>query len=236
MEKINILIVHYNTPYLTECLVKSINKFVGTACTIYIFDNSDEKPFTYKQDNIVVFDNTKWEILNFKEMVKSYTDKEYKKTNFITAKHCYTIEKCVQLIPDGFVLLDSDVLLKKDIKTLFNDKYVCIADIDKQHGRKPRFAPFICYINSKYLIENNLHYFNPKKTIGLSNDKQLYDTGAVLYEEVIDRKLLYKKICMYEYVEHYGSASWTPKWGHKMSVDRWLRVNQKYYILENYVK
>ena len=42
--KKNILIIHYNTPYLTECLVRSINLFVKDAI-IYIFDNSNEKPF-----------------------------------------------------------------------------------------------------------------------------------------------------------------------------------------------
>lgn len=45
MMKKNILIIHYNTPYLTECLVRSINLFVEDA-VVYIFDNSNEKPFT----------------------------------------------------------------------------------------------------------------------------------------------------------------------------------------------
>ena len=52
--KKNILIIHYNTPYLTECLVRSINLFVKDA-VIYIFDNSNEKPFTAKFDNVTVF-------------------------------------------------------------------------------------------------------------------------------------------------------------------------------------
>lgn len=46
--KINILIVHFNTPRLTECLVKSINKFTPNS-NIYIFGNSDEFPFTAEQ-------------------------------------------------------------------------------------------------------------------------------------------------------------------------------------------
>ena len=62
---INILIVHYNTPHLTECLVKSINKFVSYECTIYIFDNSDKDPFTAKFDNVTIFDNTKGQIIDF---------------------------------------------------------------------------------------------------------------------------------------------------------------------------
>ena len=51
--KKNIVIVHYNTPYLTECLVRSINFFVKDAI-IYIFDNSDKSPFTAKFDNVTI--------------------------------------------------------------------------------------------------------------------------------------------------------------------------------------
>ena len=47
---INICIVHYNTPLLTEYLIKSINKFTPNS-KIYIFDNSDKEPFTYRQKN-----------------------------------------------------------------------------------------------------------------------------------------------------------------------------------------
>jgi len=37
LKPINILIIHYNTPKLTEALIKTINKFV-VDCNIYIFD------------------------------------------------------------------------------------------------------------------------------------------------------------------------------------------------------
>ena len=68
---VNICIVHYNTPLLTECLIKSINKFTPDS-KIYIFDNSDKYPFTYKQYNIIYFDNTKGEIINFDDKYSSY--------------------------------------------------------------------------------------------------------------------------------------------------------------------
>ena len=63
---INILIVHYNTPKLTECLIKSINKQTPDS-KIFIFDNSDKLPFTYRQDNIEYIDNTKSQIIDFDE-------------------------------------------------------------------------------------------------------------------------------------------------------------------------
>ena len=48
---INILIIHYNTPQLTECLVKSINMFVKDA-TIYIFDNTKGQYIDFDNRNI----------------------------------------------------------------------------------------------------------------------------------------------------------------------------------------
>ena len=74
MGKINILIVHFNTPNLTECLVKSINKFSPDS-NIYIFDNSDKLPFTAKFDNVTIFDNTKGEIIDFDKWLEKYPNR-----------------------------------------------------------------------------------------------------------------------------------------------------------------
>ena len=74
MGKINILIVHFNTPNLTECLVKSINKFSPDS-NIYIFDNSDRLPFTAKFDNVTIFDNTKGEIIDFDKWLEKYPNR-----------------------------------------------------------------------------------------------------------------------------------------------------------------
>ena len=51
--KKNIVIVHYNTPRLTECLVRSVNLFVKDA-VIYVFDNSDKEPFQNTFNNVTV--------------------------------------------------------------------------------------------------------------------------------------------------------------------------------------
>ena len=129
--KKNILIIHYNTPYLTECLVRSINLFVEGA-TIYIFDNSNEKPFTAKFDNVTVFDNTKGQIIDFNKWLEKYPNKNKsggRLNKWGSAKHCYSVEKCMELIDDGFILLDSDVLLKRDISNLIDDKVIFTGDI-----------------------------------------------------------------------------------------------------------
>ena len=115
--KKNIVIIHYNTPRLTECLVRSINLFVKDAI-IYIFDNSDKEPFTAFFDNVLVIDNTKGEIIDFDKWLEKYPKKHLsngRANKWGSAKHCYSVEKCMEIIQDDFILLDSDVLLKKDI-------------------------------------------------------------------------------------------------------------------------
>ena len=125
----NILIIHYNTPQLTECLVKSINKFEKDT-TIYIFDNSDKLPFTAKFDNVKLLDNTKGQYIDFDKWLEKYPNKvrsHGKVNNWGSAKHCYSVEKCMELIGDNFILLDSDVLLKRKISNLIKDDSVYVA-------------------------------------------------------------------------------------------------------------
>ena len=140
MEKpINICIVHFNTPLLTECLVKSINKFTPNS-KIYIFDNSTKLPFVYRQDNLVYYDNTKGQIINFDEWLSQYTNRTpryWKANKCASAQHCYTIQKCIELIDDNFILLDSDVLLKKDISELANEEYLFVGEVGLNAGVCP---------------------------------------------------------------------------------------------------
>ena len=122
----NVCIIHYNTPVLTSHLVMSINKHTpGT--NIYIFDNSDRLSFVSNFENVTVFDNTKGQIINFNEWLKKYPDKDKsggKANNWGSAKHAYSVEKCMELIKEPFVLFDSDVLIKKDFSALY-DEIVC---------------------------------------------------------------------------------------------------------------
>ena len=89
----NILIIHYNTPKMTEHLVKSIDKYTP-GCTIYIFDNSDKLPFTYKKDNIKVIDNTKGQVIDFNKWLQNFPNriKSVGRNNFYaSAKHCVSV-------------------------------------------------------------------------------------------------------------------------------------------------
>ena len=235
--KKNIVIVHYNTPYLTECLVRSINLFVKDAI-IYIFDNSDKSPFTAKFDNVTIIDNTKGQIIDFDKWLEKYPNRNKsngKVNNWGSAKHCYSVEKCMELINDNFVLLDSDILLKRDISNLFIENKIFIGDVVTQpKSTIKRVLPFICFINVKMCKENGIHYFYDDYMHGLYKNSMSdrYDTGAGFYIKA--NKYNNVEIKCENYIEHYGHGSWK-KAGEapKLSKEEWALKYKKYWFKEN---
>lgn len=222
-QKINCLIIHYNTPELTEACVKSINKHTP-GCKIYIFDNSDTRPFTAYFDNVNIIDNTKGQIINFEEWLKQFSNiNEYtrKANNLGSAKHTYSIQKCMEILNCPFILMDSDILIKKDFSSLANKKYSAVGKIHKSKG-KPRLLPFLCYINCF-----SISYFDKDRCVGFdSPDGKFWDTGAsYLYDLQQNKKDILNVQNLEEYYEHLGSASWTNK-----NVNKWL--NQYKYLYE----
>lgn len=219
---INICIVHYNTPKITECLIKSINKFTPD-CFIYLFDNSDELPFTYRQDNIKYFDNTKGQIINFNKWLDDIKTKVTLSNKHASAKHCYTIQKCMELINEPFILLDSDTLLKKDISELFDTQYMYVGDVENWQGND-RVIPYCCFINTTMCKEKNVQYYNEKYIVGLT-PKCRYDTGAYFYLKAKD--FPHKRISYKDYVVHMDDGSQRYKDNNKQTM--WLEKNKNLF-------
>ena len=212
---IKICIVHYNTPKLTECLIRSINKFVPES-TIYIFDNSDKLPFTYKQDNIVYIDNTEGKIIDFDAWIKSIPESKGSAgahNKWASAKHCYTIQKCIEMIAEPFILLDSDVLLKRDITELVNDSILYAGEWQKQMGKSKikRVLPYCLYINTDLLKKYDVTFYKKEFCHGLNKgvEGDNYDTGAWFYTAT--ENLPHKEIKYSDYVVHFGRGSWRNK-------------------------
>lgn len=211
----NVCIVHFNTPVLTAHLVRSINKHTpGT--NIYIFDNSDKRPFVNAFNNVTVFDNTKGQIINFDQWLKKYPNREKsggKANKWGSAKHAYSVEKCMELINEPFILLDSDVLIKKDFTPLY-DEIVCYkGEVIYQKGtnsRVKRVLPFICFINTPMCKSKGIHYFDENYMHGLryKGNSDNYDTGGALYILTEQKKGLHREIKVADYVVHYGNGSW----------------------------
>ena len=237
----NILIIHYNTPHLTECLVNSINMFVKDA-TIYIFDNSDKLPFTAKFDNVKLLDNTKGQYIDFDKWLEKYPKKDKslgRINNWASAKHCYSVDKCMDLIDDNFILLDSDVLLKKDISNIIDENAIYSAEVIKQPKfNVNRVLPFICFINVKMCKENGIRYFDEEHMYGIykSMESEKYDTGSGFYFNTKNFKSNIIKCD--DYIVHYKAASWfdcAKRMHHykQISIDEWIKKYKKYWSSEN---
>ena len=210
MSNVNICIIHYNTPKVTECLIKSINKFVPR-CHIYIFDNSDKYPFTYRQKNITVFDNTQSQIIDFDKEIEKYPNRKPDKVGrYISFRHCISVETCMRLIGKNFILMDSDILLLKDITELADDNFIYVGESEKQNYVDVyRVLPYICFINVKMCKKYGVTYFNENFMTCLDKDNTVgmkYDTGA--YFRDVAQKYPYKEIHIGEYITHYKGGSW----------------------------
>lgn len=225
----NILIVNYNTQKLTSACIKSVNKHTpGT--NIYVFDNSDKEPFVNEFENVKVIDNTKGNIVNFDEILSKYPDKtEYAgKSGYGSAKHTISIDKCFDIINDNFILLDSDVLIKKDISVFYDNDYAYTGLVSKTDNVSlPRLLPFICFLNVNELKKKGIRYFIGNQICGLTSDSDKYDTGASLV--INAENLPHKDINIYEYITHYACGSWynLPGFkGNKLSEDEWLNMHK----------
>ena len=136
MTQRNIAIVHFNTPELTEACILSLRKHGGENYQVYVLDNSADqiidgvvvkaRPFTKRMKGVKVLNNRKGQIIDTRAELEKYTTKSEKAG---CAKGCYfgsdvhmmCVQKLWELIPDGFVLLDSDVLIKQNIDWLWLD-------------------------------------------------------------------------------------------------------------------
>lgn len=231
-KEINILIVHYNTPFLTKCLVKSINKFTPGA-NIYIFDNSNVAPFDSSfLDNVTILDNTRGQYIDFDRWLKKYPKRNNsggKVNGWGSAKHCVSVEKCMSIIGKNFILLDSDVLLKRDISNIFCPECAYVGEVITQpRSTIKRVLPYICFINVEMCKKNNVHYFDENRMHGLMYNNvnkaaDSYDTGAAFFLNC--EKLPKKSISTEDFIVHYSGASWKEekekKYAHELSPIKW---------------
>lgn len=222
------LIVHYNTPELTKATVLSVWKHTQNA-KVFVFDNSTEKPFV-SMDGVILIDNTEGKILDFDKMIHSFPNRQESTNGYGSAKHCYTVDHCFEYFDEGFVLLDSDVLVKKDLTDLFDSSVCWVGEkhtTTKHPVRIPRLYPFCCFINTKMCSRNRIRYFDAYHMWQLSGSKLgcWYDTGAWFLEASKD--LPHRQIRVSDYVEHYGGGSFlTDK---KISPEEWLNKYVEYY-------
>ena len=216
-----IAIVHFNTPELTEACILSIRK-VGCKWPVTVLDNSDKRPFTKQMDGVQIVDNTGGQVIDFDAELAKYTDKCWElasRSNWGSAKHMMSVQKLWDILPDGFILVESDVLITKRFDFLWDETFAACGKAQWFRGRrveKDRLLPWLCYINVPLLKANGAKYYDPERCWALMpggerNPNNWYDTGSALLEDIIKTKpqltaRLYKDLDKY-YV-HYCGGSW----------------------------
>ena len=218
-----VAIIHYNTPELTMAAIGSLLKNGGGPFRIVVFDNSDVRPFPVAT-NVTIIDNTKGQIIDFDKELEKYPHRDRtigcaKGCEFGSAKHMMTVQKLWELLPYGFVLMESDILIKRNIDEFFNKDYSVYGYCQNSQPNNPfgigRMLPMLCWMNVPMLTREGARYFDPIRTYGLlpgghANRNNWYDTGAVLLEDILRMRPRLKGYHrdIREFVEHYGSGSW----------------------------
>jgi len=128
---ISFCIVNFNTTDLTNACIKSICKVVkNKKYKIIIFDASDKTKFMLSADvdknNVIIINNTHNEIIDIDSYVNLYGKVSRNKIikTHPSLRHAITIQWMLDNIAtNDFVLMDSDVILKKDIDEFVDRKY-----------------------------------------------------------------------------------------------------------------
>ena len=240
--KKTICIIHFNTPELTEAAILSVRKHCAEPYDIVVFDNSDKRPFTKKMKGVKVLNNRQQQIVNFDEELAKFPDKCWAlayQSNYGSAKHMMTVQKLWELYPDGFILLESDVLVRTDIGFLWDENFAATGKVQWLHSRNPReisadrLLPFLCYLNVPLLKKHGARYYDPTRCWALMpggerNPNNRYDTGASLLEDIRNTKPhlwcrnwpdLDKKFF------HYNGGSW--RQNNEEGQRRWVEQHRK---------
>ena len=216
-KNVDIYITNFNTTELVNLLIRSIIKNVKSLrYRIIVVDNSTLKKFSLDESinleghSVQILDNTEKKLFDTDMFVEKYS-KVDSKNNYASFRHAIAIQWILDTAENDVVLLDSDVVIKRDIDFI-DEKYVTVADTGS-NDFKVRFLPFIQYFNIKKIQGFHLKYLDIDRMHGGRNaaNSKKYDTGASFYEDIIQRKIAYKTINHNVYVDHLKGGSWLGK-------------------------
>ena len=246
-----VAIIHYNTPELTRACIGSLiyNGGVENRLRIVVFDNSDSKPFG-NTSGVTVIDNTQGQVINFDEELAKFPERDRsigcaKGCEFGSVKHMMTVQKLWELIPTGFVLMESDILITKSIAEFWRPEYSFVGYAQKAQPHNPfnigRVLPMLCYMNVPLLTKHGARYYDPTRTYGLlpggrQNRNNWYDTGAVMMEDILAKRPRLKGLHedIRPYVVHCGSASWQKN--DETAHRQWIEANRHIFPSKNRIK
>ena len=225
MTQREVLIVHYNTPEMTEAAILSLRKHGGENYHVTIFDNSDARPFTKQMDGVDVMDNTLGQLIDLDAELKKFPERSRNMGNaysgdFPSARHMMSVQWFMDNHDFDFLLMDSDVLIREGVEFMFMQDQCCCGHIQTWQkagnpGHKDRLVPLVCYINAPMCKKCGVRYFDPNHSFALlkgstGNPENWYDTGSSFLYEIRSHKngAHGKAIDIRPLHIHYGSGSW----------------------------
>ena len=205
----DVVIVHYNTPELTRAAILSVRKHTS-GCRFTVFDNSDKRPFE-PMPGVKVIDNTKGQVIDFDALLDRYPGKVDTVNEQGSAKHIASVDYFFDVLPEGFVLMDSDVLVKRDISAFFDATVAWTGTIEKEppfNFMTKRLLPFLLWINVPMLRKHGIRFWHDGMVYKLSHTgRPYYDTAGSLLKDCEDAKLPCSEIDIFDYIEHFGGGS-----------------------------
>jgi hypothetical protein len=212
--------IHYNTPELTEAMILSLRK-VGMDWPVTILDNSDKRPFKKKMDGVKVINNRKGKIIDLDAELEKFENKNpnHSECNrWGSVRHIMSVQKLWELLPDGFLLVESDVLVRKNLEFMCVDSECTVGHVQwHQPGNLydiPRLVPMICWINVPLCVAGGARYYDPERCWMLYHEEEdkrnWYDTGASFLEDIrtLKPQCHGKAIDIRPLMLHYQKGSW----------------------------
>lgn len=212
--EVTVLTINFNTPELLDACLRSVRKQMGEQQRIVVVENSTVRPWTGKYPNVEVIDNRKGQLVDLDKRLSEWPDKWKNKmcNNWGSARHTLTIDAMMDVLTDGFILIDSDVLAFKDLSPIADREMACVSEIQIQTPKKglvQRFCPYCQWVNVPMLKKYDIRYFNGNYMWLLTHEfpNCWYDTGAWLFMAISNRHLPFGVIKYSDYVLHFDHGS-----------------------------
>ena len=221
-ERFTIITCSYNTPLITECMLRSYCKYHGGQHRIIVIDNStnDETKIMLDKYRVPYVDGNT--ITKNKDWSSHYLGLDW------AVKNC-TTPNCL--------ILDTDILFKENIYLLFerfvDDKDVvalgphCTEYKTDTKRILPRIHSCFMMLDVEFFNKHCDLTFSDSVSDGLE-EGQAYDVGSYLYKRIIDLKKKTLNVEYNRYYVHAGGGSWTNK--QQELVDYYKNVIYNYLV------
>jgi len=209
------LIINHNTPELTAAAVRSVMKHTEDS-RVTVWDNGTVRPMQ-PINGVTIIDNAHGQVIDYDRFLMDYPDKVQTTINdWGSAKHCKTIDYCMDIFRDGFIAMDSDAILTADPTPIADPFVVFAAEIlfnpSNKHQQIARALPTLCWLNVPLMRKHGVTYFNGQRMWKLTPGKgKWYDTGAWLLEQCIKKELPFTEFKLDRYCAHLGMGSYRNK-------------------------